>query len=222
MTTFNEGDRVRVVSHCCTGAQVGDTGTVVRKYDGLRWYADKYEGRNDTTHPIVEDAYNQRFEKIEPEPTDEDAPPAPQEAPEAPVDVVEAPDYQASTIEAQKAEIGRLQDRLSAALLAAELALQDHASDISKISEFFAEKATEHELCSQYDAAVEEINLELKVELTPRDKDYTVTVYFRQEIQVAARDEDSAIAEARQAYNYGEGLSRYEESEEPDVEENTY
>jgi hypothetical protein len=221
MTTFNQGDRARVLRTCCSGAQIGDIGTVVQQYDGLRWKADKHEGRTDTTHPIVEDSHSGYFEKVE------DAPPAPQEAPQEPIvlhstpseegfEPAPAPSPEQALIEQQREEMRRLQERLSAALLQATLARQDHESDIEKISEFFGEKATEKRLCGEYDAAIDEINLELKVELTPRSRDYEVEFYFRQTITVTARDEEDAIEQARDAYNYG-NVDSSEESEEPDV-----
>jgi hypothetical protein len=116
-------------------------------------------------------------------------------------------------VELQKTQLAAADGMYQAAQARTATALNNHREDMVAISERLCELADEENWCSEFDDRLEEFSEEkLHGTLTSRYRDYTVKVTFEQEINVRARDEDSAVEEARESGEYGD-VGTYDETE---------
>lgn len=88
-------------------------------------------------------------------------------------------------------------------------ARQIHRSDIALISERLTEEANDRGWCGEYDEILANLNRALSIELTPRTRDYCVTVpvTIYACVYVSARDEDDAAEQARDSIDISEALT---------------
>lgn len=117
-------------------------------------------------------------------------------------------------------------ERSQADLREANRALSDareaHKKDIELIGTACIEAAEENDFCQVYDNCVSDLNDEISFPLPLRPMEYDVTFYFRQTVTVTmpvGSDDDDVAREARQMDSYGENLTKWDESETPDVNE---